>query len=204
MSRLLRALALGALVAAISGTAAGTAAAVTFTPGGAFTLASTRLQTFNIPSIGATYTCLWNLNARLLTTEIPLDAQLHKIGGAIGGIINCNERGVSISMLISGLNTAPGPWPFGFVPTTGTLHLIDPDGVLLTMLAVRIRVTTMTGFSCLFTGTIGLLFKDNTETVILLGGEFTATPTIGDTCAAGLAATKGAGVLATGVEWRIA
>lgn len=203
MRTLRRTLLMGVLAAVAGGIAGGTASAVTFGPGGPFTLASTRLQTFNIPSIGATYTCLWNLLARLLTTQIALDDELHKIGGAIGGIINCTQEGVTIAMLIAPLNTAPEPWPMGFTPSTGVLHLLDPDGVLVTLLAVRIRVTTLT-FSCLFTGTIGLLFKDRTETVTLLGGQFTSTPTLGDTCPAGLSATKGSGVLATSVEWAIA
>lgn len=198
MRMLRRALAMGVVVALVGGFAAASATAVTITPATLIILGSTRLQTFNIPSIGATYTCLWNLMLRHLVTEIPLDAQLHRTGGVTTGNVTCNEPGVSIAMLVGELEAAPGPWTIGFRPVGNVLALPTPTGALLTVLGVKIRVTAGL-FTCLFTGSIGLLFKNNTETVVLLGGTFTATPTLGDTCMSGLAATKGAGVLAGSV-----
>ncbi|MGB2710188.1 MAG: hypothetical protein WBC33_01630 [Conexibacter sp.] len=201
MTRLMRVLLVSALAAAIAASASATASAVTINPAGPFVLTSNVLQTFNLPSLPATFTCLWTLQGRLLTTQIPLVEQLVQIGGIVGATIECNEP-VVITALVSQLARLPGAWPIGLVPNTGVLNLPRPTGMLVTLLNVRVRVVTPT-FSCLYTGSIGLLFKNGSNQVVLLGGSFRATPTIVDTCLPELVATKGPGTLTVEPEWVI-
>lgn len=202
MTKLTRALLVSALAAAIAASASTAASAVTIGPGGPFTLTSNVLQTFNIPSIERTYTCRWTLNGVLLATQFDLGAQLKPLGGIVGATIECNQP-VVITALVGQLTQVPGPWTIGIVPNTGVLNLPAPTGVLVTLLSVKIRVITA-GFSCLFTGSIGLLIKNFLpEAVVLLGGNFVATPQLGDTCPAGLLATKGAGILTIEPPWVI-
>lgn len=202
MTRLRRALITSVLAAAIAAITGATASAVTVGPAGPFTLTSNALQTFSIPSIGAVFTCLWTLNGQLLQTVFPLGNQLRNLGGITEATIECNEP-VIITALVSTLTGAPGPWPIGVIPNTGVLNLPMPTGFLFTLLTVRVKVV-FGAFRCLFTGTIGLLVKNFTpEAVVLLGGAFVATPVLGDTCPAGLVATKGAGVLTIAPPWTI-
>lgn len=196
-ARQLKRAALAAVAAAVvlAASASG-ASAVTINPAGPFDMQGTVLQTFNIPSIGRTYTCRWRLQGVLLVPQIPLVTTLQAIGGVQAATIACNQTTVIITPLVSPLGTLPGPWTIGLTPGTGVLGLPTPTGVLVTLLGVRIRVqdTAAPGFSCLFTGTIGLLVSNGPQPQVqLLGGSFRATPVAGDTCPAGLPATKGAG-----------
>lgn len=187
-----RALLLGALATLVLAVAASSASAVTINPPGPINANGAALQLIQIPSIGRNYTCIWNLQGRILVPAIQLVSQLQAIGGIEGANVICNQPGVQIQPLVGPLGVAPGPWTIG-ATAASVLGLPTPLGLLVLLLNVRFRVID-NGFTCLFRGTIGLLLRNGPNPQVqLLGGNFTATPQAGDTCPAGLPATKGPG-----------
>lgn len=191
MSTSKRALLVSALVALTVALGASAASATTIAPVGPINLNGITLQTIVVPSRGLTYTCRWTMNGQILVGQVPLSTALTPIGGITAAGITCNQPGVNITPLVGPLTSVPGAWP---IDLTTVLGLPAPTGALVTLLAVKIRITDpANGFICLFTGRIGILIANGNPVAQLLGGTFVATPTAGDTCPAGLVLTKGPG-----------
>lgn len=185
-----RALLVGALVALTVALTSVSASAVTI-PVGPINFNGLVLQTINVPSTGRTYTCIWNLNGRILAPQIELRPVLQSIGGIENANVNCNQPGVTVLPLVSPLGTAPGPWD---IDLTTVLNLPAPTGALITILGVRIQVNDPAiGFRCLYTGSLGILIANGNPIAQLLPSSFVATPQPGDTCPAGLPLQKGPG-----------
>jgi hypothetical protein len=180
-----RALLAGVLAFAVLAFSASAASAVTIAPGGAIDAQATGLQTMSLLSNGLTYTCKWRLQGAITRTSIPLGAALVQIGRIQAATIDCNEPDVRVTPLVSPPSGVPGPWPIGLIPNSGVLGpLTAPTGMLVTVLAVRIRIDDpLNGFHCLFTGRLGLLIRNGANPQIqLLTSQFFATPVATDTC----------------------
>jgi len=186
-----RALLVGVLAALTAGFAAGAAAAATIAPVGPINMRGNVLQTLTVLSTGKTYTCIWNLNGRVLVPQVALGLPLTPIGGIENATVTCNEPGVVVQPLVSPLGTLPGPWT---IDLTTVLGLPAPFGALVTFLNVRFQLTDPNlGFRCLYTGTLGVLIQNGNPVANLLASNFFATPQPGDTCPAGLQLRKGPG-----------
>lgn len=185
-----RALLVSALVALTVALTASAAGAVTI-PVGPFNANGMVLQTITVPSTGRTYTCLWNLNGRILVPQIDLGTALRPIGGIENANVVCNQPGVTVVPLVSPLTATPGPW---VIALTAVLNLPAPTGALITILGVRIQLNDPAiGFRCLYTGSLGILITNGNPVAQLLASRFVATPQPGDTCPAGLPLQKGPG-----------
>ena len=185
-----RALLVGALVALTVALTSVSASAVTI-PVGPIVANGMVLQTLTVPSTGRTYTCIWNLNGRILVPQIDLGTGLRPIGGIENANITCNQPGVTVTPLVSPLTAVPGPW---VIALTAVLNLPSPTGALITILGVRIQLNDPNiGFRCLYTGSLGILIANGNPVAQLLPSTFVATPQPGDTCPAGLPLQKGPG-----------
>lgn len=189
MRNVRRALLAGALAVVVLACSASAASAVTIGPGGPIDAQATTLQTMSLLSNGLTYTCMWRLQGVIPARQIPLGPAPVQIGRIDAATIACNEPNVDVRALVSPPSGVPGPWPIGLIPNSGVLGpLTAPTGMLVTVLAVKIRIDDFgAGFHCLFTGRLGLLMRNGANPQIqLLTSQFLATPVATDTCPANL------------------